>query len=204
MASFHDALKQRLGMISQRGEDQTTWEKMANARQRQQSMYDQSIAWQQSVLNRQAQQQFNSGSIGGNIVSGVNNPFEALVRSIGTKESSNNYKAVNKKSGALGKYQIMPSNISGARRGWDYDALGYDVSTSQFLNSPDIQEKVARYQLQRYYDKYGAAGASIAWYAGPGAAQKYVNSGRVSTSTQAWGFPSIASYMNSILKGMQW
>lgn len=197
MASFNDALKNRLGIISQRGEDQSTWEQMRNARQRQQTLNDQALAWQQAQLNRSAQNAYNMGGIGNNVVSGGNNPFEAFVRAISQKESGGNYKAVNRSSGALGKYQIMPSNIRGTG-GWDRDALGYDVSTTQFLNSPDIQEKVARYQLQKYYQKYGPAGASIAWYAGPSAANKYVNTGYVSSASQGiW--PSISQYMNSIV-----
>jgi hypothetical protein len=120
------------------------------------------------------------------------------------KESNNNYSAVNKHSGAMGKYQIMPSNIRGKGRGWDYEALGRDVTTQQFMQSPEIQEKIARYKLQSYYQRYGPAGASIAWYAGPGAAQKYAKNGYVSNAGQANGYPSIAAYMNAITNGMKW
>lgn len=205
MPSFSDALRNRLGLITQRGEDQTTWEKMHNARQRQQSLNDQAIAWQQAMLNRSAQSSFNTANIPNNITRGASSsgsPFDAFMQSIARKESGGNYGAVNKHSGALGKYQIMPSNINGKYRGWDYNALGYDVSTSQFLNSPDIQEKVARYQLQQYYNRYGPAGASIAWYAGPGAANKFQKTGYVSNVAQGL-YPSIASYMLGVVGGLR-
>jgi hypothetical protein len=70
------------------------------------------------------------------------------------------------------------------------------------MKSPEIQEKVATYKLQQYYNKYGAAGAAIAWYAGPGTANKFVNSGQVSKRIQNGGYPSVYAYMQAILNGM--
>lgn len=109
--------------------------------------------------------------------------FNSFVNSIAKQESGGNYRAVNASSGALGKYQIMPANVPS----WSKDALGHSISTSQFLNSPDLQERVARNKLRYYYNKYGAAGAAKAWYGGEGAAR--------STSTRRQGaYPSIAAY----------
>jgi hypothetical protein len=150
---------------------------------------------QQQQLAQQHQQGLQSGMQQASGPMG----FDQFVSSIGQKESSNNYSARNKNSGAMGKYQIMPANIAGKGRGWDYEATGQDFSAQQFMSSPEIQEKVARYKLQQYYNKYGAAGASVAWYAGPGAAQKYAKTGYASNSTEKWGMPSVASYINNIL-----
>lgn len=199
--NYANALKSRLGLIDSMGEEQTTWERIRNSRQRAAEAQQQRLDGMRAQLDAYRQGATNSSRIGEGIVPSGGD-FEKFVGSIGRKESGGNYGAVNKYSGALGKYQIMPSNIRGAGRGWDYEALGRDVSTTQFLNSPEIQEKVARYKLQQYYNRYGAAGASIAWYAGPGAAQKYLKTGRTSTNTEAWGFPSISSYMNSIVGSM--
>jgi hypothetical protein len=112
-----------------------------------------------------------------------NKGFSAFVNSIAKQESGGNYGAVNKSSGALGKYQIMPANIAS----WSKAALGHSVTTQQFLNSPKLQDQIAQSKLRYYYNKYGAAGAAKAWYGGEGAAR--------STSTRKQGaYPSIAAY----------
>lgn len=51
---------------------------------------------------------------------------------------------------AYGKYQIMGSNVPS----WSREALGYPMTPQQFLSNPEAQEKVARYHIQKYYDKY--------------------------------------------------
>lgn len=193
---YRQALSDRLDLINSIGEAQTTWEKMKAARDRAMAEQQSALDWQRNQLSLMQQGQNNANSIAGNITQGGGG-FNAFMQAIGQKESSGNYGAVNKHSGALGKYQIMPSNFAG-KGGWDYNALGYDVTANQFLKSPQIQEAVAKYQLQKYYDKYGPAGASIAWYAGPGAAQKYINTGRVSNFAQGI-YPSIQAYMRAIM-----
>jgi hypothetical protein len=124
--------------------------------------------------------------------------FGNFINAIGGQESSGNYTARNKHTGAMGKYQIMPANIQG-NRGWDYEALGRNISTAQFMASPQIQEQIARYKLKSYYDKYGAAGAAVAWYAGPGAVASYNRGG--GNGSQG-NYPSIRGYVNQILSRM--
>lgn len=204
MGTFEDALRERLNVINSIGEDQTTWSRLRNARLREQQAADQlykqrKAQYDSLVAQRDNQDGMQSGF--GSTVAG-SDEFERFKNSIGLKESHNNYGARNSMSGAMGKYQIMPSNIRGAG-GWDYDALGYDVSTSAFMKSPELQEKIATYKLQQYYNKYGAAGAAIAWYAGPGTANKFVNSGQVSKRLESGGYPSVYAYMQAILNGMR-
>lgn len=210
---FQEAMRRRLMAIDDQGNSQTTWQTIAAQRDAQRKRDEEAYNWQRAYIDRinminDSQQQIAGGAgfkYGSPSPAGFelgNNAFNKFVNRIGSKESSNNYGAVNRSSGAMGKYQIMPSNIQGAGRGWDYEALGRDVSVSQFMKSPQIQEQIARYKLQQYYDKYGPAGASIAWYAGPNAASKYVNSGRVSTRGESGGYPSVYSYMNSIMGGL--
>ena len=102
--------------------------------------------------------------------------FQSFLKSIAKQESGGNYNAVNKSSGALGKYQIMPGNIS---------------STQQFLRSPKIQEQVAQHKLLYYFNKYGATGAAKAWYGGEGAARR-------SSSRKQGAYPSINAYANKV------
>lgn len=126
--------------------------------------------------------------------------FQKFMNAISKQESGGNYGAINRMSGAMGKYQIMPANILGTKRGWDWEVLGRDINTADFINSPQIQEQIASAKLQQYYNKYGPAGAAIAWYAGPGAAQNYVKGGGMSTRGEAGGHPSVSGYVASILK----
>lgn len=178
---YHDALMRRLGMIEELGSNAT----MLQAAQ----------ARPQPDINVPGyspppQQGKASGG------------FAQFMAAISGQESGGNYGARNRDSGAMGKYQIMPANIQGAGRGWDYEALGRDISVSQFMKSPQLQEAIAQYKLKSYYDKWGPAGAAVAWYAGPGTASKYLkNPGRY-TSPQG-AYPSIASYVNQIMGRMR-
>lgn len=127
---------------------------------------------------------FNGGG-GGDIGS--------FIRAIAGQESGGNYGVVNRDSGALGKYQIMPSNIAGSG-GWDQEALGRNISTQFFLNHPRAQERIARYMLRKYYNNYGARGAASAWYSG--------DPNRWRERTPQGGYPSVREYVNQILERM--
>jgi len=127
------------------------------------------------------------------------NTFDNFMRAIAQRESGGNYRAVNRDSGALGKYQIMPGNIAS----WSKAALGHSISTSQFLHTPSLQEQIAQYQLHNYYNKWGPGGAAVAWYAGPGTASKwYKNSNSGYYNTPQGKYSSINAYALGILRAM--
>ena len=97
--------------------------------------------------------------------------YGAFKKSIIAQESGHKYWEVNPRTGAMGLAQIMPQNIVGwgknagrKNHGWDYDALGYDITPKQFLSSPELQHKIIDFVLKRALDKYGAAGAARWWY----------------------------------------
>lgn len=138
----------------------------------------------------------NSGSSGGGGSPTGGSQLDRLMRAIRTQESNNNYKAYNSMYGASGAYQILKSNFAGPG-GWDKEALGREVSYSEFMNNPEIQDAIARYKLGKYLQKYGAAGAAVAWYGGPGAVKNMY-----SKTTQRGGYPSIYAYWNSVLSKM--
>lgn len=119
----------------------------------------------------------------------------SFLKAIAEQESGGNYGAVNSGSGALGKYQIMPGNISGDG-GWDKEVLGRNISTQQFLSNPRLQEKIARGKLTEYFNNWGPAGAAKAWYAGPG------NWDTNSDASQSGG-PSINDYAAQVLSKMR-
>lgn len=97
--------------------------------------------------------------------------FRALLTAIFGQESGGNYASFNTDSGALGKYQVMPqhllysdaqydsrrntaawakanmNNAGAAGQGWDYLALGRDVTPQQFMNSPEIQEAISQSRM---------------------------------------------------------
>lgn len=132
---------------------------------------------------------FSSGGVGGG------DKFSRFVNAIANQESSGNgYRKVNPDSGAIGKYQIMPDNIPS----WSRSVLGRSITSKQFLHSPALQEKIARTMLQRYVKKYGYSGAAAAWYGGPGVARSWS-----SRNNPQGRYPSIASYVNQIMRRMR-
>lgn len=184
-ASYHDALMRRLSMIEELGTNQTALDSA-----RRQSMFNPAaLSGGPGVQMPAAGGKSPGGSLG------------AFIKAISGQESGNNYGARNKSSGAMGKYQIMPGNIAGSG-GWDKEALGYNISSAQFMASPQLQEAIAQYKLKQYYNKYGAAGAAVAWYAGPGTVSNYLKNPSKYTNPQG-AYPSIASYVNQIMGRMR-
>jgi hypothetical protein len=117
------------------------------------------------------------------VIGGVS--LSAFLAAIASKESGN-YAAVNPDSGALGKYQVLPSNVPS----WSQEALGYTITPAQFLASPTAQEKIVRYKLGGYFRSYGPLGAASAWYSG---SPKNVNS-----TTPNGIYPSVATYVQNV------
>lgn len=153
-----------------------------------------------------------TGPLGGSVLGGgLSRSPSGVVRSVGQldtlsrllaairkQESSGNYQARNSMSGAAGGYQVMPSNFVSTGSGWDMEALGHDVSLSQFLSSPQIQDQIARYKLGQYLKQFGSPeAAAVAWYGGPGAVKNMY-----SKTTQAGGYPSLYAYWQSVLAKM--
>ena len=127
------------------------------------------------------------GAAGGSDAGGR---LAAFIQAIAGQESGGNYGAVNPSSGALGKYQIMPSNIPS----WSQAALGRTITTQEFLSSPKLQEAIARFKLTEYYRKYGVRGAASAWYSG--------SPDRWRDTGSQGAYPSVYNYVMQILERM--
>lgn len=220
-SSFDEMLRRRLEEIQDQGVGQTIYvkDRLAQQQAERQGMADiarqrndallgiRAAARNQQLLTENAPKFIQTG---GNNVGGNNGPviyqdskseFGRFLNAIQSKESGGSYSARNRSTGAMGKYQIMPGNIQGSG-GWDKEALGHNVSVSQFMNSPEIQDAIARYKLKNYFNQYGAAGAAVAWYAGPGNAKKYVASGGRGFNRKQGAYPSVSSYARDILRRM--
>lgn len=64
---------------------------------------------------------------------------------------------------ALGKYQVMESNLPL----WSREALGREVSRQEFLAHPALQEKVFEYKMNQYMSKYGTIKDALSvWFTG--------------------------------------
>ncbi len=123
---------------------------------------------------------------------GKGGSFESLVDAIGGQESGGDYEAVNNRTGARGKYQVLPENWPA----WSQEA-GLPSGSPM---TPENQEFVARFKLRQYYDKYGARGAAVAWYAGEGALN--YSDGALNRRQGHGDEPSINEYADSILGRM--
>jgi len=195
-SDWQGALKARLALIADKGQSQTTFQQLQQQRQQ---MKAQAAAQRNLISNAAGTMQNlqNIGASGGGGAGG--DAFKKFLYAIGQQESGGNYNARNP-SGAIGKYQIMAANIPG----WSNQALGYTITAGQFAGSPELQEKVAEYHLQRLYNKYGPAGAAVAWYAGEGTAQKWLKAGGNGyNGTQAGGYPSINKYVQQLMARMK-
>ena len=117
--------------------------------------------------------------------------FDQFFNAIAQQESGGNYGAVNPRTGASGKYQIMPGNIGP----WSQQYLGRRVSVARFRSSPQLQDQLARAVLEDYFNKWGPRGAAAAWYSG--SPKKADNYNRFRSNE-----PSVGEYVDQVLGRM--
>lgn len=116
--------------------------------------------------------------------------LDDFMNALSSQESGGNYSAVNKHTGALGRWQVMPGNVSA----WARRYLGIKLTAQQFLRSPDMQNRLVKAVLGSYVSKYGYRGAAAAWYSGnPKLENNY--------KAQKYG-PSIGGYVDSVMGRM--
>lgn len=101
---------------------------------------------------------------------GLGDASDVMARSkqaVGGIESGERYNIVGpthpKYGRALGKYQVMESNLPQ----WSQDALGRQVSADEFLKTPEIQDKIFENRFGKYLHQTGSvAGAASMWHSG--------------------------------------
>lgn len=117
--------------------------------------------WDGRHFNEAKAQEYANELYGPNVtkrIGGAIKNKEDFFAAVAGQESGGNYNAQNGRTGAFGKYQIMPENWPS----WAQEA-GLSADAPQ---TPENQEIVAKYKLGQYYDELGPEGALVAWYAG--------------------------------------
>jgi hypothetical protein len=104
------------------------------------------------------------------------------------QESGGDYHAQSP-AGALGKYQILSSNVPS----WSKQILGYSIDAQTFLNNPKLQDAIAIGMLYKYFKAYGPEGAASAWYTGNPDAWTQSGGG------DNYGGPSAHDYVTSVM-----
>lgn len=119
-------------------------------------------------------------------------PFAKFVNAIVGQES-NRYDDVNPRTGALGRYQVLPRYVGP----WSREILNRTVTPGEFLRNPRIQDQVAIWKLRKLYDAYGPRGAAAAWYSGDAARQNDTRHNPKYPSE-----PSVAEYVAGVVAKM--
>lgn len=129
-------------------------------------------------------------------------PIQALRNAIVGQESGGNHALLNASgSGAMGLGQVMPENLPS----WSVEAVGREVSRTEFLSNPELQLKIIDYKLQQYWDEaFVQANGDLDetvlrvaswWYSGN--PERFTD-----TTPQYWNgdvYPSIAEYSQQVL-----
>jgi hypothetical protein len=92
-------------------------------------------------------------------------PYADAIAAVESR-GSGDYRAVGPATGsgdrALGRYQIMTSNIAP----WSKEVLGREVTPQEFMANPQLQDAIFNGKFGSYVQKYGPEGAAKAWFAG--------------------------------------
>ena len=129
-------------------------------------------------------------------MSQVSNAVDRILGVTITHESGGNWGAVNKRTGAYGAFQIMPSNWAP----WAKEA-GLSPHAPRTRQNQYI---VARHKFTEYVTKYGVKGAFAAWYGGPVNGYRYSHGYATDAKGRPWTAKngngdeeSIQSYVNT-------
>ena len=154
----------------------------------------------QSAAVRQSMPQTNGQYNTNRVIGDIN--IDALRDAVIAKESGGDSTAQNADSGAMGKGQILPSNIPS----WSKEALGREVSLEEFKNNPGIQMAIINDRFTKMANNIIGAGYSgdeairriaAIWYSGQHDLYDYRGEERgKKTGTQ---YPSIRDYTLNVL-----
>lgn len=152
-------------------------------------------------LNHQSYNRINRG------MEQVSGSVPNLMKAIGYQESSGNYKADNPDAygtdnPALGKYQILWSNVKAWARQY---GMPHPGTKEDFKNNPQYQETLARKAFEGYFKTAASKTdnrddmirmVAAAWYGGAGAMDQYDNPNYGGGP----GYPNMQEYTMSVLR----
>lgn len=122
--------------------------------------------------------------------------LDKFMAAMSGQESGGSYNAQNERTGAYGKFQIMPGNWPS----WSKEAgLGEGAA-----RTPENQEIVARFKMSQYLREYDGNWSAVAaaWYGGPKAGQRWASGKLTAADSKKQGKgkePSIMEYVSSVL-----
>jgi hypothetical protein len=128
-----------------------------------------------------------------------NSGLRAIVEAVAVKESRGNYNAIGpvinsgmyKGDRAYGKYQVMSKNLPE----WSMQSIGRVVTPQEFLNNPQIQDKIVLDQFARNIQRYGNVDDAVSvWFTGRPVAQ----AGNASD-----GYTTNQQYLDAFRKNIQ-
>ncbi len=123
--------------------------------------------------------------------------LDAFMFAMGVQESGGNYNAENGRTGASGKFQILPDNWGP----WSQEYLQATGQAPQTLDpgNPNNQEAVAAFKMNQYYEKYGSwEDVASMWYSGRPFSQ-VVAEGWADNKQGNGNEPSVREYVNSVI-----
>ena len=89
--------------------------------------------------------------------------YRNAVASIESRGEEDPYRAVNRNSGALGRYQVMPQYLDD----WSKEAFGRTVTPEEFLASPDMQDALFDVKFGQALRRTGSARDAFSiWFTG--------------------------------------
>jgi hypothetical protein len=119
--------------------------------------------------------------------------FNRIKTALTGTESGGSYDAINSRTGATGRYQVMPQNIGP----WTQKYLGSPMTQQEFRNNPEAQDKVFEGEMNAQYQKYGNWRDAVSvWHSGVPYAQavaEHRNDGNMSTENYTNGILSRAN-----------
>lgn len=124
--------------------------------------------------------------------------FNRFMDALGGQESGMNYNALNDRTGAFGKFQVLPENWVNWSREYA-QAVGEAEDTYRDENNPANQEAVVRFKLEQVFASFNNwADVASWWYSGKPFSQ-VESEGWADNPQGAGNEPSVREYVNSVL-----
>ena len=132
--------------------------------------------------------------------------IDSFLNAVWKQESRWRYDAENERTKAYWKFQILPSNWPSWSQ--EYIKANPNEFKNQSIwvlpNTPEYQEKLAKFKMQQYFDKYGNwEDVASMWYSGRPFSQ-VIREGWADKKQGKGNEPSVREYVNQTLWKISW